>query len=353
MFLSDAGSHADDDIADRAEGSFPGGPLAGDEEAGDEVGRAAEPLPGMRSEADSAAGEGFGGLGFQSAPGSVADDVLGAEESFFGMQSESAVLTGVALGPGLRRGALVCVGALVGLGVLFWAALAVFYAYRVFFVSAQANPDMPHLPDGRPWTAFYLLGALWAVGVGLFGLVARWHPRLLLWSFGCLVTAFFWPAGMAASAVAVAWRRRDLAPPRRIALASLAVLVAVAGPVWRFAAPATTAEPAVVGSDVALLGTWHSRTGMSVVLRADGTYTAGGLSADAFSGGGLGAGDGVAAEAGMWDTESPGGHSGVRLQIDGDLSHSVWFDVYKAGSDLVLCASGDPSSPCQVVLRRS
>ena len=76
---------------------------------------------------------------------------------------------------------------------------------------------------------------------------------------------------------------------------------------------------------------------MSVVLRADGTYTAGAL-----SGGGLGAGDGVPASAGTWDTESPGGHSGVRLQVDGDLSHSVWFDVYKAGPDLVLCASDDP-----------
>ena len=275
-----------------------------------------------------------------SEPGSVADYALGADESFFGMQSESAVLTGVALGPGLRRGALVCVGALVGLGVLFWGALAVFYAYRVFFASAHANPDMPHLPDGRPWTAFYLVGALWAVGVGLFGLVARWHPRLLVWSFGCLVTAFFWPVGMAASAIAVAWRRRDLAASRRLALASLAVLVAVAGPIWRFAAPTTTAKPAVVGSDSALLGSWHSRTGMSVVLRADGTYTAG-------------AGEGVAASAGIWDTESPGGHSGVRLQIDGDLSHSVWFDVYKAGSDLVLCTSDDPSIPCEVVLRRS
>lgn len=292
MFLSDAGSHADDDIADRAE-------------AGPD------------------------------------------EESFFGMQSESAVLTGVALGPGLRRGAVACVGALVGLGVLFWGALAAFYAYRVFFASAHVNPDMPHLPDARPWTAFYLVGALWAVGVGLFGLVARWHPRLLLWSFGCLVTAFFWPAGTAASAIAVAWRRRDLAVSRRLALACLAVLVAVAGPVWRFAAPATTAEPAAVGSDSALLGAWHSRTGMSVVLRADGTYTAG-----AFSGAGLGTGDGVPASTGMWGTESPGGHSGVRLQIDGDLSRSVWFDVYKAGSDLVLCASDDPGSPCEVVLRR-
>lgn|GEM_PF-3586622 len=348
MFLSDAGSHADDDIADRAEGSFPGGPLAGDEGAGDEAGPAAEPFPGMQSEADSVAEEGFGGLGFQSAPGSVADDVFGAEESFFGMQSESAVLTGVALGPGLRRGALVCVGALVGLGVLFWGGLAVYYAYRVFFASAHANPDMPHLPDARPWIAFYLTGALWAVGVGLFGLVARWRPRLLLWSFGCLVTAFFWPVGMAASAIAVAWRRRDLAASRRIALALLAVLVAVAGPLWRFAAPATTAEQAVVGSDTVLLGTWHSRTGMSVVLRADGTYTAGAL-----SGGGLGSGEGIPASAGMWDTESPGGRSGVRLQIDGDLSHSVWFDVYQAGSDLVLCASDDPSNPCEVVLRRS
>jgi hypothetical protein len=336
VFLSDAGSHADDDIAARAEGSFPGGPLAEDEGADGGVGPAEEPSSGIPSE-----------------PGPVADHVLGADESFFGMQSESAVLTGVALGPGLRRGALVCVGALVGLGVLFWGALAVFYAYRVFFASAHANPDMPHLPDGRPWTAFYLVGALWAVGVGLFGLVARWHPRLLLWSFGCLVTAFFWPVGMAASAIAVAWRRRDLAASRRLALASLAVLVAVAGPVWRFAAPATTAEPAVVGSNSALLGTWHSRTGMSVVLRADGTYTADALSADALSSGGPGAGDGVPASSGTWDTENPGGHSGVRLQIDGDLSHSVWFDVYKAGSDLVLCASDDPSSPCQVVLRRS
>ncbi|WP_194918033.1 hypothetical protein [Catenulispora rubra] len=313
---------------------------------------------GGGSAGDGAQGAGWGGddaQGGRSAgdysydSGSAGDYPQGGgDEPFFGMQSEAAVVTGVALGPGLRRGALVCVGALVGLGVLFWAGLAVFYVYRVFFDSAHVNPDMPRLPDGRPWTAFYLVGAVWAIGVGLFGLVSRWHPRLLVWCFACLVTAFFWPAGMAASAIAVAWRRRDLAASRRLALALLAVLVAIGGPVWRFAAPSSTAEPASVASDGDLLGTWHSRSGMSVALHGDGTYTAGTL-----SGGGLGAGDGVPASAGTWDSESPGGHSGVRLQIDGDLSHSVWFDVYKAGPDLVLCASDDPGNPCQVVLRRS
>ena len=350
VFSTEAGTDADDVIAGRFStgAEAPAGALADlPGEAGSAMDARGGEAPG---EADSAAGtavvgepgeEAFSGAHGEtgSAPG---------EESFFGMQSEAAVVTGVALGPGLRRGALVCVGALVGLGVLFWAGLAVFYGYRVFFESPHANPDMPHLPDGRPWTAFYIVGALWAVGVGLFGLVSRWHPRLLLWCFACLVTAFFWPAGMAASAVAVAWRRPDLAASRRVGLALLAVLVAVAGPVWRFAAPSSTAQPASIGSDRTLVGTWHSRSGMSVVLRADGTYTAGAL-----SGGGLGAGDGIPASAGMWDSETPGGHSGVRLQIEGDLSHSVWFDVYQAGSELVLCASDDPGNPCQVVLRRS
>jgi hypothetical protein len=145
---------------------------------------------------------------------------------------------------------------------------------------------------------------------------------------------------MAASAIAAAWRRRDLAASRRIALALLAVLIAVAGPVWRFAAPSSAAEPASVGSDRDLQGTWSTRSGMSVTLRADGTYTAGALL------------DGVPASEGVWDSESAGGHSGVRLQIDGDLSHSVWFDVYKAGPDLVLCASDDPADPCRAVFRR-
>ncbi|WP_370351759.1 hypothetical protein [Catenulispora sp. EB89] len=334
MFSTDAGSHADDSIADSTADSM-ADPMADGVFA--EAGEAGDGAYGSGSAGDSAyAGDPAGDYG------------SAGDESFFGMQSEAGVVSGVALGPGLRRGALVCVGALVGLGVLFWAGLAVYYVYRVFFDSAQVNPDMPRLPDGRPWTAFYLVGAVWAIGVGLFGLVSRWHPRLLVWCFACLVTAFFWPAGMAASAIAVAWRRRDLAASRRLALAVLAVLVAVGGPVWRFAAPSSAAEPASVASDSALIGTWHSRSGMSVALHGDGTYTAGAL-----SGGGLGAGDGVPASAGMWDSESPGGHSGVRLQIDGDLSHSVWFDVYKAGPDLVLCASDDPGNPCQVVLRRS
>ncbi|WP_370373003.1 hypothetical protein [Catenulispora sp. GP43] len=349
MFSTDAGSHADDAMADEG--------FAGDEGVGG-IGL----LPGqgsgadgMQSEADLVAGAVAGGgvpfSGDVSAAGgeqSEADLASADPEPFFGMQSEASTLTGVALGPGLRRAALVCVGALVGLGVLFWGALALYFAYRVFFDSPHVNPDMPHLPDARPWTAFYLVGALWGVGVGLFGLTARWRPRLLLWCFGCLVTAFFWPAGVAASAVAIGWRRRDLAVSRRVAVVALAVLVAVGGPVWRFAAPSSTAKAVAVGSDGDLLGTWRSRSGMSVVLRADGTYTAGAL-----AGGGLGAGDGVPASAGMWDTESPGGRSGVRLQIEGDLSHSVWFDVYRAGPDLVLCASDDPANPCQVVLRRS
>ena len=360
VFPTDAGSHADDDIAHGSAAGFArgGGPAADEREPGaaaEEAGGGAQIIE-VHGEAGAVAGRGGAGgaksFGVRGEPGPVADEAAGGEqpgdEPFFGMQSESAVLTGFALGPGLRRGALVCVGALVGLGVLFWGALAVFYAYRVFFEGAQANPDMPRLPDTRPWTAFYLVGAVWAVGVGLFGLAARWHPRLLLWCFACLVTAFFWPVGMAASAIAVAWRRRDLAASRRLALVLVAVLVAVAGPAWRFAAPSATAKPAAVGSDADLLGTWHSRSGMSIVLRGDGTYTAGAL-----SGGGLGAGDGIPASAGMWDSESPGGHSGIRLQIDGDLSHSVWFDVYKAGPELVLCASGDPGDPCQVVLRRS
>ena len=307
VFSTEAGSHADDSIAD-------------------------------------AISEGAEGVGDGAGPAGAA----AGEEPFFGMQSEAATVTGVALGPGLRRGAVVCVGALVGLGVLFWAGLAVFYIYRVFFASAHANPDMPGLPDGRPWTAFYLVGALWGIGVGLYGLASRWHYRILLWCFACLVTAFFWPAGMAASAVAAAWRRRDLGAPRRLVLVLLAALAAVGGPVWRFTAPSAAVEPVAVASDASLLGAWHSRSGMSVVLRADGTYTAGDL-----SGGGLGAGDGVPASAGRWDSEKPGRYSGVRLQIDGDLSHSVWFDVYKAGPDLLLCASDDPNSPCQVVLRRS
>ncbi|WP_370383243.1 hypothetical protein [Catenulispora sp. GAS73] len=389
MFSTDAGSHADDSTADLISGPIADEVFAEAGEAG-EGGEAGENGDGAAgggayahggysagayayagdSAGDGAAGSdttGGGSAGDHAddgalsgdstvglagdgayAGGSAGDDASAGDEPFFGMQSEAAVVTGVALGPGLRRGALVCVGALVGLGVLFWAGLAVFYVYRVFFESAHANPDMPRLPDGRPWTAFYLVGAVWAIGVGLFGLVSRWHPRLLVWCFACLVTAFFWPAGMAASAIAVAWRRRDLAASRRLALAAFAVLVAIAGPVWRFAAPSSAAEPTSVASDSDLLGTWHSRSGMSVALDGDGTYTAGAL-----SGGGLGAGDGVPASAGTWDSESPGGHSGVRLQIDGDLSHSVWFDVYKAGPDLVLCASDDPSNPCQVVLRRS
>ncbi|ACU70218.1 hypothetical protein Caci_1293 [Catenulispora acidiphila DSM 44928] len=273
-----------------------------------------------------------------------------AEESFFGMHSEAAVVTGIGLGPGLRRAARVCVGLMLVLGVVFWVVLALLYGYRVFFEGAHSNPDMPGLPDHRAWTAYYLVGGLWAVGVGVFGLaaLARGSGARLLWCFGCLVTAFFWPLGMAASAVVVAARRPGVAVSRRIAVASIAVLVAVGGSMWRFAAPSGDGARAVsVGADGDLLGTWKSRSGMSVQLREDGTYAA-----SALSGGGLGDGEPVPASSGLWDSESTDGHSGVRLLVDGDLATSLWFDVYRAGPDLLLCAGTDADKPCQVVLRR-
>jgi hypothetical protein len=148
--------------------------------------------------------------------------------------------------------------------------------------------------------------------------------------------------------VLVAGRRPGPAVSRRVALVGLAALVAVGGSVWRFAGHAEGARQVAVGSDGDLLGTWKSRSGMSVELRGDGTYDA-----SALSGGGLGdAGDGVPASSGRWDSESTDGHSGVRLQVNGDLANSLWFDVYRAGPDLLLCATGDPDEPCQVVLRR-
>jgi hypothetical protein len=135
---------------------------------------------------------------------------------------------------------------------------------------------------------------------------------------------------------------------RRIALVGLAALVAVGGSMWRFAAPAEGATQVAVGSDGDLLGTWKSRSGMSVELHGDGTYDA-----TALSGGGLGdAVEGVPASAGRWDSETTDGHSGVRLQVNGDLANSLWFDVYRAGPDLLLCATSDPDSPCSVVLWR-
>ena len=134
---------------------------------------------------------------------------------------------------------------------------------------------------------------------------------------------------------------------RRAVLAGVAVLIAVAGMGWRLGvAPTASAKAVAVGSDGDLLGTWRSHSGMSVDLRADGTYAA-----SALSGGGLG--DEVPASSGRWDSEGLDGHTGVRLQVDGDLSQSLVFDVYKAGPDLLLCSTSDADKPCQVVLRRS
>jgi len=277
-------------------------------------------------------------------------DQRDADEPFFGMHSEGLVLTGLALGPGLRRAARVCIAAALGLGVLFWLVLVAVYGYRVFVRGGDVNPDMPHLRDVRPWTAYYLVGAVWAVAVGVFGLVTRGSSRRLLWCFGCLVSAFYWPIGMAGSMVLLAWQRRDAAAPRRLVLGALAVLVAAGGSLWRFGAPSdpASAHAIAVGSDGDLLGTWHSRTGMSVELRGDGTYDA-----SALSGGGLGSGDGVPASSGRWDSEALDGYSGVRLEVDGDLAQSLVFDVYRAGPDLLLCATDDPAHPCRVVLRRA
>src|SRR4051812_50077202 len=103
------------------------------------------------------------------------------------MHSEGLVLTGLVLGPGLRRAARVCIAAALGLGVLFWLVLVAVYGYRVFVRGVDANPDMPHLRDVRPWTAYYLAGALWAVAIGVFGLVTRGGSRRVvggLWRFG-------------------------------------------------------------------------------------------------------------------------------------------------------------------------
>ena len=279
--------------------------------------------------------------------GELAQD--GSQESFFGMRSEAAVLTGAALGPGLRRAAKVCLGVILVFGVVFWAAATLFLAYSVFGQGRHTNPDMPGLPDGRPWTAFYLVGALWAVGVGVFGLAAVRNGARLVWCLSCVATAFIWPLGLAASAAVVAGRRPGLAVSRRVALVALAGLVLVGGSVWGFTAPAGGPQPIAVGSGGDLLGTWRSHSGMSVELRGDGTYVA-----SALSGEGLGDGEEVVpASSGLWDSEDTGGgYSGVRLQIDGDLANSLWFEVYRAGPDLVLCSEVDPDEPCQVALRR-
>ena len=269
-----------------------------------------------------------------------------ADEPFFGMQSEGLVLTGIALGPGLRRLARVCLAVALGLGVVFWVVLTVLYGHRVFFAGGQ-NPDMPNLADDRPWAAYYLAGALWAVGIGAWGLATRGGFARLTWCFSCLVTAFFWPLGMAASVAALAIRRPGAAMSRRLLLAGLAVLVAAGGLAWRVDAPTAGPHQTTATSDTVLLGTWHSRTGIRVQLNPDGTFTAENL-----SGGGLREDETFTSASGRWDSEVTDGHSGVRLLVDGDLSNSLYFDLYKAGSDLVLCSTNDPDDPCEVVLRR-
>jgi hypothetical protein len=256
-------------------------------------------------------------------------------------------LTAAGLSSGARDLARLCLAVAVGLGVVFWAVLVVLYARRVFFEGATTNSDMPHLGDDRPLVAYYLVGALWAVGIGAWGLATRGGFARLTWCFSCLVTAFFWPLGLAASVATVAIRRPSVAMARRVLLGGLAVLLIAGGSGWRFSAHEATPKPAVVASDADLLGTWRSHSGMSVDLRADGTYDASPL-----SGGDWGDSDSVPASSGRWDSESADGGSGVRLQVDGDLANSLLFDVYRAGPDLVLCASMDPDEPCMLTLRR-
>lgn len=333
VFSTDAGSHADDAMAEAIPEAIP------------------ETIP---EEGDAVQDEAADGADGAVPDGAVPDGAAayGGEEPFWGMQSEGMqnerlVLTGVALGSGARRLARVCLAVAVGLGVVFWAVLIVFYARRVFLQGASTNPDMPHLADDRPWAAYYLAGSVWAVGIGAWALATRGGFARLAWCFSCLVTAFFWPLGMAASAAAVAIRRPSAATSRRLLLAGLAVLLLAGGSAWRLTEPSTDPKPAAVASDADLLGTWHSRSGMAVELRSDGTYDA-----SALSGGGLGSGEGVPASSGRWDSETAAGGSGVRLQVDGDLANSVLFDVYQAGPDLVLCTSADPDVPCAVVLRR-
>src|SRR3989442_10737935 len=99
--------------------------------------------PGEADPDLAAAEQGDGGLDVAE-PG-VADDASPEQEPFFGMQSEGIVVTGLALGPGLRRAAKVCFAATLGLGVLFWLVPAMVFGYRVLFESGNANPDMPHL----------------------------------------------------------------------------------------------------------------------------------------------------------------------------------------------------------------
>lgn len=346
VFSTDAGSHADDAMA---EATSEGGDVV--------VADAAEGAVTGGGVTEGAVIDGAvtdGAARDAEAAGAEFDDAAagGGEESFWGMQSEGmqnerVVLTGLALGSGARRLARVCLAVALGLGVVFWAVLIVLYAHRVFFLGASPNPDMPHLADDRPWAAYYLLGSVWAVGIGAWGLATRGGFARLTWCFACLVTAFFWPLGLAASLAAVAIRRPAVAMSRRLLLAGLALLLIAGGSAWRFTEPSADPEPAAVASDADLVGPWHSRSGMSVDLRSDGTYDA-----SALSGGGLGSGDGVPASSGRWDSETADGASGVRLQVDGDLANSLLFDVYRAGPDLVLCASAEPDEPCDLVLRR-
>jgi hypothetical protein len=298
VFSTDAGSQADDDIA----GAMP--------EGGEGVGGSAE---------SEAGGRDAGAAADAALDDAVSDEAGdGDEELFWGMQSEGMVPTGMALGSGARRLARVCLAVALGLGVVFWAVLVVLYTRRVFFQGPTTNPDMPHLADDRPWAGYYLAGSLWAIGIGAWALATRAGFARLTWCFGCLVTAFFWPLGMAASLAAAAVRRPAAALSRRLLLGGMAVLLLAGGSAWRFAAPAAAPKPAAVASDTDLLGTWRSHSGMSVELRPDATYEA-----SALSGGGLGAGDGVPASSGRWDSETADGDSGVRLQVDGDLANSV------------------------------
>ncbi|NUP48110.1 MAG: hypothetical protein HOW97_12470 [Catenulispora sp.] len=344
----------EDPGAGRGPGVEGGGDAEGDTESGAEgAAEAGDPDTGYvrETEAEGGAEPGDPGHpddGLSHLSQSDGEEDFDPEASFFGMQSEGVVLTGVALGPGLRRLGRVCLAAALGLGVLFWVVLVMLYAYRVFIESPTANPDLPHLVDDRPWTAYYLVGALWAVAVGSWGLATRGGYARLTWCFACLVTAFFWPLGMAASAAAAAIRGPAAAMSRRLLLAGLAVLVAAGGLAWRVDGPATGPSQAAVSSDSDLLGTWHSRSGISVQLLADGTFAG-----ESLSGGGMRDGDAIATASGRWEAESADGHSGVRLLVNGDLSNSLYFDLYKAGPELVLCSSNDPGEPCEVVLRRS
>ena len=224
------------------------------------------------------------------------------------------------------------------------------------------------------WDFYLVVGAVWSVGIGIFGLY--WGARATTrfggtgssarvgWCLAGVWLGYFWPVPVTAAAVAFAvWPRRlarkDQIWPKpadpnarrrliaaRIVAVALAVPVAVAGSVWGLRAHAAKLHQVSGASGSAVVGDWRAG-GMTITLRSDGTYSASDLTAADFDYNML-----FPPGTGQWDLTDSGTDRLDSVELRPSQDRLLALSLYQASSIDYLCAQADPDNPCDIVFHR-